>query len=449
MALAITNRGTTGSTVADAIINIFPTGNFAAGSMGIIALTYDNARSGGSSDPLSTITDALGNDWTRRQTNVVDPGAANAGTFTSIWTTYQNVGTLETSTKITITWTTANPAAKVITLTEISSDIGGSPTYLTGAVSGITSTTTAPTITSSSITSGDVIFGACGIEHGSITMTADSDVSSGSWSSAQNLGKGTTTAGQQITTQAKVTTGTATQTYNIGLSALADCNIMWISVDEVAPTPSVTPSITPSLTPTVTPTLTPTVTPSVTPTITPTLSPEAPSETPTVTPTVTPTSTPSVTPSVTPSETVSITQTPTLTPSVTSSITPSVTPSLTPTVTPTLTVSITQTPSVTPSLTPTLTVSITQTPSVTPTLTVSNTQTPSVTPTLTVSNTQTPSVTPSPTPSETPTPSSTPSITPSITPTISPSLTPTISPSLTPSRSVLIRHPRYYSIFLD
>ena len=433
MALAITNRGTTGSTVADAIINIFPTGNFAAGSMGIIALTYDNARSGGSSDPLSTITDALGNDWTRRQTNVVDPGVANAGTFTSIWTTYQNVGTLATSTKITITWTTTNPAAKVITLTEISSDIGGSPTYLTGAVSGITSTTTAPTITSSSITSGDVIFGACGIEHGSITMTADSDVSSGSWSSAQNLGKGTTTAGQQITTQAKVTTGTATQTYNIGLSALADCNIMWISVDEVAPTPSVTPSITPSLTPTVTPTLTPTVTPSVTPTITPTLSPEAPSETPTVTPTVTPTSTPSVTPSVTPSETVSITQT------------PSVTPSLTPTVTPTLTVSNTQTPSVTPTLTssvtPTLTVSTTQTPTVTPTLTVSNTQTPTVTPTLTVSNTQTPSVTPSLTPSETPTPSTT--------PTMSPSLTPTMSPSLTPSKSMLARHPRYYSIFLD
>ena len=133
MALAITNRGTTGSTVADLVINILPSGNFAAGSMGVIAIAYDNSITGGATDnlPAGAITDDLGNTWTKRQARVVDPGAANAGTWTTIFTTNQNGGTLATSTKIKISFTTTASTAKAITLTEISSDIGGAPTYLT------------------------------------------------------------------------------------------------------------------------------------------------------------------------------------------------------------------------------------------------------------------------------------------------------------------------------
>ena len=228
MALAITNRGTTGSTASDLVINILPTGNFATGSMGVIAVAYDNSRTGGATDnlPDGAITVDLGNTWTKRQSRVVDPASANAGTWTTIFTTNQNAETLTTSTKIKGTFTTTASPAKAITLTEISSNVGGTPTYQTGATTGFTSTTLAPTITSGSITSGDVIFGACGIEHGSITMTADSDSSSGTWSTQQNAGFGSTTSGQQIASQAKVTTGTATQTYNLGLSAIADGNIM-------------------------------------------------------------------------------------------------------------------------------------------------------------------------------------------------------------------------------
>lgn len=134
MALAITNRGTTGSTVANLVIIILPTGDFAAGSMGVIAVAYDNSISGGATDslPAGAITDDLGNTWTKRQARVVDPGAANAGTWTTIFTTNQNAGTLITSTKIKLTFTTTASPAKAITLTEISSDVGGSPTYQTG-----------------------------------------------------------------------------------------------------------------------------------------------------------------------------------------------------------------------------------------------------------------------------------------------------------------------------
>ena len=131
-------------------------------------------------------------------------------------------------------------------------------------------------------------------------------------------------------------------------------NYIFISNDEIPPTPSITPS--PTVTPTNTPT--PSITPSITPTITTT-------NTNTPTPSVTQTNTPTIT----------STQTSTPTPSITQTNTPSMTASQTPTPTPTITKTPTNTPtaSITPSITPTNTL----TPSITPT----NTKTPTPTPT--------------------------------------------------------------------
>ena len=114
-------------------------------------------------------------------------------------------------------------------------------------------------------------------------------------------------------------------------------NWIFISDDEIPPTPSFTPTNTP--TPTITPSgtipTTPTSTP--TPTITPTTS-----VTPTYTPTSTNTPTPSQTPTITPTATT--TKTPTPTPTKTETPTPTPTKTETPTPTPTNTGTPTPTP---------------------------------------------------------------------------------------------------------
>jgi hypothetical protein len=75
-----------------------------------------------------------------------------------------------------------------------------------------------PTHTTGSITSGDIVIAALGIE-ASAAITADTDTSNGTWSSAQAATGGATTSAQQIHTQYKVVTGTATQTYNVTIGA--------------------------------------------------------------------------------------------------------------------------------------------------------------------------------------------------------------------------------------
>ena len=100
------------------------------------------------------------------------------------------------------------------------------------------------------------------------------------------------------------------------LKSIGRCdNTLQVTINAIAPSPTVSPSITvsPSVTPSITPSIT--ISPSVTPSISVSVS-----------------NTPSIT--ISPSRTPSTTVSPSATPSISVSRTPSVTPSRTPTVTP-------------------------------------------------------------------------------------------------------------------
>lgn len=230
MALVGVNRGVNSNGTAATSVAIVPGTNFTANSFAVLAVAYDNSGGGGS-DPFVSIADNAGNTWTSRAAALNDPAAANAGSTLRIFTS--SIGTLTTGNTITITFSN-NTTAKAWSLTEFTSSVsGGVPTFLTSAV-GIGSNT-APTITSSSITSGDVIFGAMANE-GNATVTADSDTLNGTWSTQQTTSVGTGTGGMEVASQYKITTGTGAQTYNLTLSATGDWSIGWISITEIVAT---------------------------------------------------------------------------------------------------------------------------------------------------------------------------------------------------------------------
>src|SRR5678815_994066 len=95
-----------------------PASNFAAGATAVLCVAADNSSSGGATNDFTTVTDTLGNTWTKQQAPVFDNGAASAGVQGAIYTTQQNGGTLTTSTTITVSFG-SSPVAKTWTLTEV------------------------------------------------------------------------------------------------------------------------------------------------------------------------------------------------------------------------------------------------------------------------------------------------------------------------------------------
>lgn len=229
MALTGTNRGTATDATAGTTFAIVPASNFAANSFGVLCVAADNAGSGGATTVMpATITDSVGNLWTRRQNAIYDPGAASAGVDTGIYTA--PISTLTTAANITITWAgAASVASQVSTLTEFVASVGV-PDYVTGGV-GTGAASAVPTVTTGSITSGDAVVGMGGAESGN-TWVADADATNGAWSTMQAAAAGTGLTGMSITSQFKIVTGTATQTYNPTLTS-ADQILSWIQITEL------------------------------------------------------------------------------------------------------------------------------------------------------------------------------------------------------------------------
>lgn len=227
-AVTVASRGTNGNASAGASITITPTSNLAAGSMAVLVVAVDNLGSGGNTPCTpATETDSVGNVYTRRLNPIYDPGAAAAGVEMAIYTA-QLTTALATSDNLVFNFVTVSPVAKTWTLTEIIPGAGLQMTFLSGACGAVCGSATAtPTVTTVSITSGDAVVGAGGAES-TLTWTGDADTSNGSWTNEQEFG----VTGMSITTQAKVVTGTATQTYNPTLTS-ADTFVAYIVLDEV------------------------------------------------------------------------------------------------------------------------------------------------------------------------------------------------------------------------
>lgn len=225
-----TDRGTGGSTGA-ATVTVAPGSNYTANSFAVLCLAYDNAGTAGSAlIAPSSATDTIGNVWTLRQNALFDNGAASAGMEIAIYTA--TISSFPTSASLTITWGNGSPVAR-FALHEFTSTLGG-VAYVTGGVgTGVApsgGTTAAPSIVTSSITSGDAVIGVVGLE-GTDTFTPDSDSTNGSWSTHQHSSTGSGTSAVTISSQRKITTGTATQTYNLSNTS-GDTQMGWISVTE-------------------------------------------------------------------------------------------------------------------------------------------------------------------------------------------------------------------------
>lgn len=228
MALSGTQRGTGSDTVSSTTATVTPSGNLAASSWAVLVIACDNSETNGVAHTTFTVTDTKSNTWTRRISPLQDPGSASQGVEGAIFTTAQNGGALTTGDTITITWgvnTTANTAV----LWEVTTS--GTISYVTGGV-GSGSSTTTPTVTTGSITSGDMVIGGLFVESGTAVVTGDSDTSNGNWSAAHNIQAGSGTTGMLTSSQYKTTTGTATQTYNPTLDIAADCIAGYIVLTE-------------------------------------------------------------------------------------------------------------------------------------------------------------------------------------------------------------------------
>lgn len=230
-AITTADRGTGGNTTGATSVTVTPGSNLAAGSMGVIVVAADNAgAAGNAANCNASMTDSVGNAWTRQLDVWFDNGAASAGAELCMYTA-----------PLTTAFTTANNVvvgfgnsvtAKSWTLTEVIPTSGFIPLFVTGA-GGTGATSGTPTVTTSSINSGDVVIGG-GAAESANTWTGDADTTNGSWSTQQATGNGTGTTGMSVTSQAKVVTATATQTYNPTLTSV-DQIIGWIQITEVPP----------------------------------------------------------------------------------------------------------------------------------------------------------------------------------------------------------------------
>jgi hypothetical protein len=230
-ALTVTARGTGGNNTGATTLVVTPASNLAAGSAGVLVVALDNAGSGGASPTTgASETDSVGNVWTRRANPIYDPGAASAGVEVAFFTATLTTA-LTTSNSLTLNF--ANTVtAKAWALWEVAPGAGKIVSYVTGAA-GTGSATGTPTVTTGSITNGDVVIGGGGAESAN-TWTGDSDTTNGNWSTQQANGFGTGTSGMSVTSQAKVVTADATQTYNPTLTS-ADTILGWVQLKEASP----------------------------------------------------------------------------------------------------------------------------------------------------------------------------------------------------------------------
>lgn len=244
MALSITNRGTGTHNTGATSFTLSPGSNFTAGATAVLCVAADNSSSGGTTNDFTTVTDGIGNTWTKRQSPVFDNGAASAGVQGAIYDCEQNVGTLQTSTVITVSFG-SSPVAKTWTLTEINHGASKIARFQTGGNKAAGATATAATSgASGTINIAQAAVFAIFIEAGTTqTCTGDSDTTNGSWSTLQYAEIGSTTSGSCIASQAKVqTTANSTQTYDVTLGISSDYHSSWAIYSEVDAAINVTPT---------------------------------------------------------------------------------------------------------------------------------------------------------------------------------------------------------------
>lgn len=208
MALTIAQAGSsfsTGSTGTLFVSNV----EAVIGDMLVVVVAADNNGTNGASS-LSSVTDSEGNIYTQRTVVLQDPGAAAAGATLGIYTAA--ITTELSFATVTINFS-PNTALKAAVIYRVSPSAGTVEYRTAGA--GSNGLTASPTITATSVASGDTIIGGLAAETDD-GITADSDTSNGNWSTQYSAlaDAGADAATMVVAAQYKTTTATANQTYN-------------------------------------------------------------------------------------------------------------------------------------------------------------------------------------------------------------------------------------------
>lgn len=236
MAITWTLRGNAGNTSSSTTYAFSPASNFTDGTMAVLIISADNSVSGGTAQTTFTVTDSHANQWHRRLSPIYDPGAANEGVEGAVFTTRMNVATLTTGSTITITFGTAS-TAEVYLLYEAAAPTGYVPYYVQGGV-GTGSNTTSPTVTTSSVSPGNLLVGVLHTEYGATqVITGDADATNGSWSAGDSQIAGTTTTGMGVQSQSKqITTAAGAQTFNPTADIASDNICSWFELSQIIST---------------------------------------------------------------------------------------------------------------------------------------------------------------------------------------------------------------------
>lgn len=197
----------------------------AVGDWLIVIVACDNSATGGGT-PLddNAVTDSAGNSYTRR-TNRTQQTGTGPGEGVSMSAYTAEITSALSSGTVTVTLST-NTTSKAALVRKVVPGAGEAVSWVTnGGAQGSTNT---PTITSSSITNGDVVIGYVGIETNQST-SQDSDTTNGTWSTQHTAVANTTVDGTSIrvSSQHKTVTATATQTYNVSITNARDWVIHW------------------------------------------------------------------------------------------------------------------------------------------------------------------------------------------------------------------------------
>jgi hypothetical protein len=218
MAITAAPAGTANSTTSSATLAVTTTATVALGEFIVVAIGADNNGGGGASSTTG-VTDSAGNTYVLRADQLRDPGAAEAGTSLRVYCATAQYA-LASGQTVTVSFS-PNTVCKAAAVWRVVPTSTATHQISFLAETGTSGNGANPTITSATVTSGDLVIGVNSAET-STTPTADADTSNGTWSTAQvgvaNSGSGVTSA--VVTTQYKVVTGTATQTYNTTLVAL-------------------------------------------------------------------------------------------------------------------------------------------------------------------------------------------------------------------------------------
>jgi hypothetical protein len=228
MALTGTSRGSGTHNTAASSRAVSPSGTIPAGSIAVIVWALDNSGTSGVSR-FSSMADSVGNTWSTPLNINKTAGTANDGTTLVMSWSLLTTQLLNTNT-ITITLT-GNVTPKCYAIHQITPAAGNSVEYVT---SGSTTGTGNVALTTGTIDNLQMVVCAAANEYGTAqTPTHDTDTTNGSWSTALYAEVGTTGAGQNVASQRKVVTASATQTYNVSYSSSADYAAGWLSFKEV------------------------------------------------------------------------------------------------------------------------------------------------------------------------------------------------------------------------